>query len=132
MGTGISVVFNVNKRGGFRKTTGDQWLMDLLAVALLDGYSYNPFQQVGISEGIIFENPDDEMWNDLKGQIEDIFERFEDSGLAKLSSRADNLQQYRTSEGQYGMKIFFINLEKNAPVTGTVIAGSNGFYGGIV
>lgn len=129
MGTGISAIVKANKRGGFHKTVGNQWIMDVIAVGLMDGQSHNPFQKVGISEGIIFENPDSEMWIDLENQIKELFERLEDDELAKLQDRADNLQPFRTADSQYGMKIYFINLEQNTPAEGMLAAGSNGFYG---
>ncbi len=128
MGKGIHVVFRHNGRGGLLIVDGDTWIMDLLATALQDGDSRNPFQSVGLGEGVIFENPDQELWNDLRIQITDIFDRFEESKLARLQDRPDNLQVIQMGEGKYGMKVFFINLERMAPAEGILGGNANGFF----
>lgn len=126
MSNGIHVVFQANKRGGLRQSTGDVHILNLALTALLDCSSSNPFQQLGISEGVVFENPDNDLFMEIKESIKDIFERFENSKLAKLQDRADNLSMFRTNEGEYGLKIFFVNLETNSPGSGAIGFGVGG------
>lgn len=124
---GIHVVFQANGKGGLRVVDGDTHIMNLALVALLDCQSANPFQQLGISEGMIFENPDNELFNDLKDSVRDIFERFRISKLAKLQDRPDNLSITQTADGEWNMKVFIINLETNKPSGQAFSLG----YGGI-
>ncbi len=127
MAVGLSLPWRANKRGGVFRSKSDETLKKLIATALGNNDSNNPFQELGLDD-IIFEPGDELTFGPLRTRIEEIFEDFQDQELGALQTRDDNLTVTTISEGQFEMKLFFVNLETDLPGEATVFNGIAGLF----
>lgn len=111
MAAGISSPARANGNGGLLIVTKDQHIRSLVGVALGEGDSNNPFQDLGLGEEMIFDIADPGSFNAVADKITRIFQGFEESELAQLQDREDNLSVEELSEGEFNMKVFFVNLQ---------------------
>jgi len=125
---GISVPLRANKAGSVVNSTNSQHVAGLLSVALNSGDSDNPFQQPGLNDKIIFELADEVTFTRVADRIEEIFEDFEENELASLQDRQGNLKPYnpKGSPGEYGLRVYYIDLQTDKPDALSVFAGAGG------
>lgn len=129
MGKGIDTEFRRSGRGGFRIAKDNAHIMGLLSTALGNCQSANPFQQLGLGEDMIFDPADPTTFGKVRDKIEEIFQDFERNELAKLQARSDNLKVVpldMDEGGKYGMLVYAVNLETDAPFQMTVVGGAQG------
>ena len=126
MATGIASPARENGNGGFLLATKDQHIRELLGVALGEGDSNNPFQDLGLGEEMIFDIADSGTFNAVADRITRIFQRFEEDEFAQLQDREDNLSVDEISEGEFEMHVFFINLETGEADELGVIGNASG------
>lgn len=127
MATGISIPARANKRGGFARSVGSVNVRKLLATALGNNDSNNPFQELGLGR-IIFDPGDETTFADVTEQIRQIFEGFRIAEIAELQDRSDNLVVEQRGEGEYEMRLYFIDLETGLPGEATVSGGITGLF----
>lgn len=127
MAVGLALPWRANKRGGLFRSKSDETVKKLLAVALGNNDSNNPFQQLG-TDDIIFSPGDETVFGVSRARIEEIFEGFEEQEIAALQRRDDNLAVTQTAEGEFQMNLFFVNLETDLPGEATVSVGSTGLF----
>lgn len=127
MATGISVPARQNKRGGFSVSKGGGNVRKLLAVALGNNDSNNPFQELGLRR-IIFDPGDETTFADIAEQVREIFEGFRLAEIAELQDRSDNLVVERRGEGEFEMRLYFVDLETGLPGEATVSGGITGLF----
>lgn len=124
MAGGFSSPMQASSKGRLVLSTGDQHIAELLGVAFGDGESNNPFQELGLGEYMIFDSPNEELFQDVTVKIKEIFDSFEVAEIAKLQEREDNLSiEPGVGEGAWEMRVYFINLERNAPGTFKLLGG---------
>ncbi|MCK5019306.1 MAG: hypothetical protein KAS32_19760 [Candidatus Peribacteraceae bacterium] len=127
MKKGISSPMRENGKGGLHLATSDEHILTLLGISLSPCDSSNPFQQLGFKEAVTFNLADEMTFAGLKVDVQDIMKHFEEEELATLQNRSDNLSVVQTADGEYGMAIHIINLQKNSKFSATVRAGSAGW-----
>lgn len=82
---GILLPVQPNGRGGFKLIEGDDYLMQLVIMRAAPGESDNPFLDIGIGEGAIFQNASDAGWLSVqRTKIEAFFRNLERAQLARL------------------------------------------------
>ncbi len=126
MGKGIATVVSASKRGGFRLATGTNHVFGLLQTALGSGDSSNPFQDLGLGEGMIFDPLDMTTFAPVQDRIRDIFDDFAAEELATLQERPDNLKIIETEEAEAAILVYAIDLEAGSPMAMSVTGTSNG------
>ncbi len=124
MKKGISTPMRENGRGGLHLATSDEHIMGLLGTALTPCSSSNPFQHLGFKEAVTFNLADEMTFAGLRDDVQDIMKHFEEEELATLQNSPDNLSIIQTSDGEYGMAVHIINLQKNSKLSATDKAGN--------
>lgn len=127
MATGIAIPARPNRRGGFARSVGSNNVKKLLAIALGNNDSDNAFQELGL-RGVIFDPGDETTFADVAEQIRRIFEGFRLAEIAVLQDRSDNLVVEQRGEGEYEMRLYFIDLETGLPGEATVSGGITGLF----
>lgn len=131
MTQGISVTLKGSGRGGLKQDKDNDHIRGLLSVALGEGESDNPFQDLGLGEDMIFDPADPATFTSVRDRIKEIFDDFERAELAKLQARPDNLKvtfdKTAPEGGAYGMIVYAVNLETDSPFEMTVFSAPGGF-----
>jgi len=131
MGYGIDTVFSGSGRGGFKMAKDNDHIRGLLSTALGSGESFNPFQDEGLGEDMIFDPVDPTTFVAVRDRIREIFSDFEKAELAKLQERPDNLKVVYDGTapdgGSYGMIVYAVNLETDSAFSLNVVGGVGGF-----
>jgi hypothetical protein len=114
MAKGLKVPVGVNEAGGAAMVDADDDLAKIIMLALSPGYSRNPFQKLGMDEGIIFDTGTARTMASIQLSIEAIFKRLEASNRAALD---DNGLIMEMDEGTMEMRatVSYINLETQLP-----------------
>ena len=124
MAVGYSSPMRKDKGGRLRLTRGGLHLAELLAAALGDGSSDNPFQEPGLGEFMVFDLPLEQVFSEVAQKIQEIFNGLEEEELARLDDRPDNLTTKEGSqEGEWEMLVQYIDLETDTPGTLKVLGG---------
>lgn len=127
MAVGLSLPWRVNKRGGLRLSVGNDTIRKILATALGNNDSNNPFQEEGITDPT-FQPGDETTFTALADQIRDIFEGMQQAEIAALQRRADNLAVQDKGGGDFEMQVYWVNLETDLPGEATVSGGLTGIF----
>lgn len=114
MPTGLSVPINVNKGGGAKVQSEDTQIDKLVVLALQEGEDDNPFQDLGISQTILYRVNDDGAKFDAKTEIERVLKSFNGriqivDGIKISESETDP----QTEEGELHVNFEYINLDTN-------------------
>lgn len=99
------------KNGRLVLLSGDDYIEQLVMVALLGGYSENPFQTLGLGDFMIFAINDSLTEGEIRQAIESVFEMLEKDQLAKLKN-PDDVQMTREDDtGKMYAEISYTNME---------------------
>lgn len=110
---GIAVPVKASADGGFKMATGDDYILQLITVAVGDNDSDNPFQDEVLGNNAVFQNVSDQSWRAIQRRgVQQLFNQLERAGLAKLKSVAFSDGE---KPGQHQMQIMFLSLETNTP-----------------
>ena len=113
MPKGLAVPVYVNKGGGAKVQPDDTQLDKLIVLAVQEGDDDNPFQDLGLSQRIIYDINDDGSKFDVKGDVERVLKSFD--GRMKLDDDgvviAEEQNDARTSEGEMNVSFGYFNLE---------------------
>ena len=88
-------------------------LAKIIALALSDCDSSNPFVNIGISEDNVFDMNDDSTRARVMEYVERRFDRFRREGRAKLKSVEPDPE--RNEHGESVLNIVYIDLKTRAP-----------------
>lgn len=94
------------KNGRLELLGGDAYIEQLIAVALSDGESDNPFQDIGLGEFMIFDINDPLPDGVIRERVRAAFATLEHDQLAKLER-----VEFTTSGAEKMMAIWYKNLE---------------------
>jgi hypothetical protein len=127
--SGISFPFRGDGDGGLAVTEGDEYIYNMVLGVVSPNDSDNAFEDLGGTEEMIFENPDDPAWRAaVRNRIRRQFQVLDRENLARLSS----LKFLGTNEdGEYTIKIEYINLESTKKEDVDVTVNSAGEIVGI-
>jgi len=84
MATGLSLPVSVNDLGRAVISSGTDQLTKLLLIALQPCSSANPFQQLGLTERVIFSVNSPNIRAQLNREVSNIFATFQRDGRARL------------------------------------------------
>ena len=97
------------KHGRIALVSGDEYIRQLMVVAFGDCESDNPFEDLGLGEGMIFGVNDSMTEGEIIARIEMIMEDFAENGLASLIP--SDPPTFEKREGELFMELPYINLE---------------------
>lgn len=84
---GMMVPAQPGQDGGFKLVAGDDYLFQLISVLASDCDSDNPFLNIGLGLGAVFQNLSDPGWQAQQNQkIRDVFQDLQRAQIAKLLS----------------------------------------------
>ena len=126
MGIGISTIWKANKRGGLKLSRDSEHVFGLFSAALGSGESENPFQDEGLGEGHIFDLAEEEVFQSVVERVKEIAERYEREELLALQKRPDNLTLHKTTQGEYALAIYVIDLELDDEYAGEIVGTQGG------
>jgi len=109
MAQGIQVPLQV-RNGRLRKLTGDDYIDQLVRVALAGMDSDNPFQTLGLGEFMIFGINDALTEGEIKERIVLIFESFKADQLAELKNPDKDLV-FTHKDEELWMDLAYVNME---------------------
>jgi hypothetical protein len=109
MARGIQVPLAVNN-GRLRKLTGDDYIDQLIRVALKGMDSDNPFQTVGLGEWMIFGINDGMDTGEIKQRVVAIFASLKADQLAQLKDPDDDLV-FTTRGEELWLDLTYVNME---------------------
>ena len=109
MPTGISLPLEA-EAGRLKLLSGDDYMRQLVAMALGDNDSDNPFQSLGMGEWMIFAINDQAIEGEIRQRVRAVFIEFEKDQLMKLSTDADAIT-FEEREGERIMRLKYLNLE---------------------
>jgi hypothetical protein len=126
MFVGMLSPLSVNRKGGAVTVSGSDLIWQLLITALRDCTSANPFQDLGISDQLIFSIDDQQSVASLNLAIQRIFMQFEANQLARLVKGDRGIVFSKSAEGQLDCEISYVDLEtdKNETLSGSYSANS--------
>lgn len=111
MAQGIQLPLVV-KNGRLKLLDGDDYIAQLIAVALGDNESENPFQDIGLGEFMIFGINDSYTEAEIRERVREVFESLEDDQLAKLETDDKAVTFERNvAAGTLSMFVSYVNLE---------------------
>lgn len=112
MALGFGLPVGVSQSGGAKLEEDPQHLATILHLALQPGQDDNPFQELGLSEAIIFSINDSSAQALARNSIERILSKFAD----RLTlDRSVPITFGRTAEGQLEVSFRYIDLDTNKP-----------------
>jgi hypothetical protein len=114
---GLKVPCAGDGRGKLELVAGDEYLMQLLFVALGDCSSDNPFVDVGLDAGLIFDLNDEVSQGRLRERVRRVLAEFEAEGLMKLAPNRDLEVVAGAEEGELQMLVPVVMLESNRETT---------------
>jgi len=71
-------------KGRLKRLGGDEYINQLVQVALGDGDSDNPFQDLGLGEFMIFAINNEQVDGEIKTKVKAVFSSLESDQLARL------------------------------------------------
>lgn len=86
MAKGLAIPVRPGKDGGALISKGEDQEAKILTLALAVGDDENPFQELGISENILFANPDSSAKAFIRRAIEQVINKY--ASRFKISNRA--------------------------------------------
>lgn len=114
MAQGIKVPLEV-KDGRLVLSSGEEYIKQLVFIALGDGYSANAFQDIGVGEFMIFSIARDKVDGEIRKRVSLAFDELEESQLAAIDSE-DDITITRDGVEQY-VEITYTDLETGARPT---------------
>lgn len=111
MASGIRVPLAASD-GRLAISFGEEYIKQLVFVALGEGDSANPFQDLGVGEFMIFGIAGDKLDGEIKKRVTMAFDQLEESQLAALDSE-DDIVITREGSEQY-VEITYTDLETGA------------------
>ncbi len=114
--SGIDWAFRGDSDGGVAVSEADEYIESQVFACLQVNTSDNPFQDLGVTQRAVFENPEDPEWRRiLQDRIRTQFRFLDTNNLARLVrikfSRDD------AQDGNYGIVVEYTNLETNTQKT---------------
>ena len=109
MASGIELPLRT-ARGRLKRLTGDDYIDQLVRVALLGMESDNPFQTLGLGEWMIFGINDSLTESEIKEKVAAIFESFQRDQLAQLKDPDADIT-FKRDEGDLYMNVAYVNME---------------------
>lgn len=109
MAQGIQVPLMV-KNGRLAKLSGDDYIDQLVRVALIGMDSDNPFQTLGLGEWMIFGINDRMTESEIKEKVVLIFDCFKAHQLARLDNPDKDIV-FRSAVEELWMDLTYINME---------------------
>jgi hypothetical protein len=109
--TGLALPFAASGEGGLKLLLGDELILQYVRTYAADCDSDNPFQDVGIGLGAVFQVSSDPAWKgQVRRKMEQMFRLYlERANLARLQS----ISFTQTTEGETTMDVVFVSLESN-------------------
>jgi hypothetical protein len=117
MPTGLALPVQIGTYGRAKLVSGSELLRQLLLCSLRDCASENPFQDLGISQRLIFDINDAHAVGEVRTRIKQIFANFEAQRLAKLPGGDNSLIFTQSEEGSLDVEIKYLDLETDKPDT---------------
>lgn len=111
MSQGTQTPWKADSLGRVVLVENDDYIRDIIGIALGSGDSENPFQDIGLGEEIIFSVNDFVTEATVRRRVEDIFRDLETNGLARLVKPNGVTFPGTDVEGEMFVVIKFINLE---------------------
>jgi len=110
--SGISVPFQGTQTGGLSISSDDEYIRQLIMIALSDCSSDNPFQDIGLGEGHVFQPNTSRTKGQILVRVKKVFDDFELRKLARLNGRPKWLSAV---DGEAKLLISYYNLETDKP-----------------
>ena len=110
MAEGFSVPVRVNQGGGVKTEVGTDQLDKIIRLAFSAGDDDNPFQDLGISESIIFQVNDPSTHGVLRSRVRAILQKFADRIQLEPSK---GIQIRENAAGEVNLSFDYIDLETN-------------------
>ena len=98
------------KDGRLKMLSGDDYIKQLVMIALQDGDSENPFQDLGLSEFMIFDINAEAVEGEIRHRVQNSFDALKRSQLAKLTRGAQSIR-FETEGADKFMYIDYTDLE---------------------
>lgn len=92
--------------GRLKMIGGEEYVEQLVLAAIGTPYSENPFQDVGLSEFMIFDVNDELVEGEIRSRIKERFQSLEDDQLARLESL-----KFETDGAEKRALLVYTNLE---------------------
>ena len=110
MGQGLRIPIGVNRGGGANLEPDPQHLTTILRLALSEGNDDNPFQQLGISDTLIFALNDSSNRGLARNAVERILNKFSERLRLDQTVPVDVIQ---TGDGEVELSFRYVNLDTN-------------------
>lgn len=117
MPTGLALPIGIGAYGRAKLASGSELMKQLLLSALRECTSENPFQDLGISQKIIFDINDSHAIGEVRIRIKQIFANFEAQRLARLPGGGNSLGFSQSEEGALDVEIGYLDMETDKPDT---------------
>ena len=110
--SGLATPFRGDSDGGAALSEGSSYIEEQVLATVRPNTSDNPFQDLGIGEQAIFQNPSDPTWKRaMRERIVRQFATLESNNLARLTK----VEFATTAEGgDFAITILYVNLETNS------------------
>src|SRR5438128_1128996 len=99
------------EQGRARLVQGEDQLKKVIALALSDGDSDNPFQDLGLGNGSIFDINDEDLQAKMRQRVARVFRRFHLERRASLAPGFPTFQPGGADGAELIMTIRYINME---------------------
>lgn len=110
MAQGLEVPVSA-EQGRLRIAQGEEQLKKVITLALADGDSDNPFQDLGLGNGSIFDINDQDLQAKMRQRIVRAFRRFQAEGRAMLAQGSPVFRRGGSDGEELYAVIRYINME---------------------
>lgn len=110
--SGLAAPFRGDSDGGVALSEGELYVDDQVFAAVNANDSDNPFQDIGVTEFAVFQNPEDPSWRRIvQTRIETQFRFLQENNLARLLRV--QFRKQSAEDGNYEASVHYVNLETN-------------------